>query len=82
MAMFPKRAAPYVFGFLLSGSMTFFVSGCSTFVALGVAPGFVRTWMGAWAFAWTVAFPAVLLVRPFVQRMTDRLTGTNSQMPR
>ena len=30
--------------------------------------------MGAWAFAWMVAFPAVLLVRPFVQRMTDRLT--------
>ena len=81
MAMFPKRAAPYVFAVLLTGFMTIIVAGISTFVAVGFAPRFLKLWAGAWVSAWVIAFPALLVVRPFVQRMTDRLTGTNAQVP-
>ena len=45
---------------------------------LGFAPNFFRVWAGAWLSAWAIAFPALLAVRPFVQRMTNRLTGTST----
>ncbi|CAG0995830.1 hypothetical protein BURK1_02530 [Burkholderiales bacterium] len=75
MPMFPKRAAPYVFAFLLTGFMTFIVPGIATVVAAGVPPNFLGLWMGAWFSAWVIAFPALIVVRPFVQRLTERLAG-------
>jgi hypothetical protein len=71
----PARFAPVLFGFLLSGMMSFLVSGISTLKALGAAPGFVVAWLGAWGFAWPVAFVAVLVVAPFVRRIVSVMTG-------
>ena len=70
--------AAYVFALLLTAFMTLIVSAISTVVALGFAPNFFRVWAGAWLSAWAIAFPALLAVRPFVQRMTNRLTGTST----
>ena len=75
MAKLPLRTAPYVFAFLLSGFMTFIVSGISTLVAIGPAAHFVLLWGRAWITAWVIAFPALLLVRPFVTRLVERITG-------
>ncbi len=69
----PARLAPILFGFLLSGLMSFVVSGISTFRALGLPEGFLAIWMGNWAFSWAVAFPTVLVVAPMVRRIVARI---------
>jgi len=65
----PKRYAPYLFGLLLSGSMSFIVAGIATIRALGFVDGVMFNWITAWLGAWVVAFPAVLVVAPMVRRI-------------
>lgn len=65
----PKWAAPYVIGLLLSGVMSFIVSGIATWRALGLIDGFLGTWMGAWSVAWAVAFPTLVIFRPLVTKL-------------
>jgi hypothetical protein len=74
MSMFPRQSAPYVFSFVLSGFMTLIVSGVVTVIALGPVTGIVPVWMGAWVTAWAIAFPALIVVRPLVHRLTEWLT--------
>lgn len=71
--MIPRRFEPLVFGLLLSGVMSFVVSGISTLRAVGPVPGFVQVWTGAWLTAWLLAFPVVLVAAPLVRRMVQRL---------
>jgi hypothetical protein len=71
--MVPKRFAPYVFAVLLAGCMTLIVSGITTAINVGVPADFVARWMKAWLPTWAIAFPALLVVRPFVQKLTERL---------
>jgi len=67
----PKRFEPMVFGFLLSGMMSFIVSGMSMILALGkLAP---LAWLAAWMSSWVIAFPAVLVVAPMVRRILPKL---------
>ncbi|MBT9491408.1 MAG: DUF2798 domain-containing protein [Paucibacter sp.] len=72
--MIPKKYAPFLFGFLLSGLMSALVSGISTFRLVGPAPGFGALWISAWLTAWLVAFPAVLLAAPLARKAVERLT--------
>lgn len=67
------RYAPVVFGLLLSGLMSFVVSGIATVRALGLVEGFPGLWMSAWISSWAVAFPAVLVVAPVVRRIVVRM---------
>jgi len=55
---------------LLSVFMTCIVSLISTLKGVGVAPGVLRTWLGAWAVSWVIAFPTLLLVLPLVRKAT------------
>lgn len=71
--MFPKRFGPALFGFILSGLMSFLVSGIATYRAVGLAPGFFGLWSTAWIAAWLVAFPVVLVVAPLTRRTVDAL---------
>lgn len=71
--MIPARFAPIVFGLILSGLMSFIVSGIATFRAAGADPAFLQLWMGAWLTSWVVAFPTVLVVAPFTRRLVARL---------
>lgn len=66
----PAVFEPFVFGALLSGLMSFIVSGIATWNAIGLQPNFVAQWIESWVFAWSVAFPTVLVVAPVVRRMT------------
>jgi hypothetical protein len=58
---------------LLSIVMTCVVSLISTLRSVGLAPDFMRLWLGAWALSWVVAFPLLLVVLPLVRAATDRL---------
>ncbi|PIL21949.1 hypothetical protein P775_01800 [Puniceibacterium antarcticum] len=72
--MIPPRLAPVVFGFLLSGMMSFLVSGVATLHALGLIEGFCGLWISAWLPAWGIAFPAVLVVAPVARRLVAAMT--------
>jgi hypothetical protein len=76
----PKRFAPFLFPLLLSGFMTFLITGISMTRVLGINslvndPGnFLQIWMKAYLSSWLVAYPILLLVIPFVRRVVDGLT--------
>lgn len=70
----PKRLAPILFGLLLSGMMSFIVSGLSTFRSIGLVDGFFFTWITAWLGSWVVAFPVVLFVAPMVGRIVAKVS--------
>lgn len=74
-SVIPARYAPVLFGLLLSGFMSFIVSGLSTARALGLMDGLLGAWMGNWLASWAMAFPVVLVVAPFVRRIVARLTA-------
>jgi hypothetical protein len=69
----PKRAEPIAFGLLLSGMMSFIVSGISTIIAIGATMDLPLRWLLAWMPSWAVAFPAVLVVAPFVRRILRQI---------
>jgi hypothetical protein len=71
--MIPARFAPILFGLILSGLMSFIVSGLSTYRALGFVEGFVHIWAGNWAVSWAIAFPTVLVVAPITRKIVAKL---------
>jgi hypothetical protein len=77
--MIPARFAPVLFGFILSGLMSFMVSGISTSLATGLGEGYLSTWISAWLPSWAVAFPAVLVVAPMTRRIVARLVRVGDE---
>lgn len=75
--MIPKKFEPIVFGFLLSGMMSFVVSGIATLRAVGLIEGFVPVWLSAWVPSWGVAFPTVLVVAPIARRFVAKLVSAS-----
>ena len=71
----PVRYAPLVFALLLTGCMTFIVSGVTTLINIGLPADFLWRWGRAWLPTWAIAYPVMLVLRPVVQRATDRITG-------
>lgn len=71
--MIPKKFEPVLFGFILSGLMSFVVSGISTLKITGPGTGFVGLWAGSWLTAWLFAFPIVLLAAPFARHIVRGL---------
>ncbi|MEM1100038.1 MAG: DUF2798 domain-containing protein [Pseudomonadota bacterium] len=73
--MIPARYAPIAFGFILSGLMSFIVSGLSTVRAVGFIEGVFGIWMGNWSVSWAIAFPVVLVVAPVARGLVARITA-------
>lgn len=69
----PKKLESYAFGFLLSGMMSFIVSGLSILLTLGDFRMLLSAWPQAWLSSWLVAFPAVLIVAPLVRRIIAKI---------
>ena len=44
----PRAVAPLVFQLILTGLMSWLVSGIATWRAVGLGPGFVASWSAAW----------------------------------
>ena len=66
----PARFAPIVMPFFLSILMTCIVSFISTVKGVGMVPNLVQLWLSAWALSWVIAFPTMLVVMPFVKKLT------------
>lgn len=73
------RFAPYLFGLILSGMMSFLVSGFATWRATGLTPDFMHVWLSSWVMAWAIAYPALLAFSPFVRRLVARLVRDQTQ---
>ncbi|MFI8010144.1 DUF2798 domain-containing protein [Acinetobacter sp. ABJ_C4_1] len=56
-----------LFLLILSGMMSFIVSGISTFKVVGLNHQFVSLWVSAWI----LAFPSVLICAPIAQKLVD-----------
>ncbi|MCA0425008.1 MAG: DUF2798 domain-containing protein [Proteobacteria bacterium] len=67
MRKIPARFTWLVMPAIMALMMTFVVSGISTFRILGLVPGFVREWMGAWVLSYLIAYPTLLVVLPIVK---------------
>lgn len=71
--MFPPGAAAILFGLILSGMMTLFVTCIATWRAISFGEGFIELWVGSWLTGWLVAFPMVLILAPFTRRLVAKL---------
>jgi len=58
---------------LLSGFMSFIMSGAITFINLGLIDGFIGVWLHAWIVAYAIAFPTILLVFPFARKLAMKI---------
>ncbi|MEM1429573.1 MAG: DUF2798 domain-containing protein [Pseudomonadota bacterium] len=72
--MIPARFSHVAFSLILSGVMSFIVTGVATVKALGLIDGVFAMWMENWVFGWSVAFPTVILAAPGVRALVARLT--------
>jgi uncharacterized membrane protein len=77
--MIPARYAPVLFGLILSGFMSFIVSGIATLRAAGLNGDLLGLWFGAWIFSRIVAFPTVLVVAPVARGIVARLTAAGEK---
>jgi hypothetical protein len=71
--MIPRKYAPMLFGLILSGLMSFLVSGISVVRTTGLVADTLSLWTGAWLTAWLFAFPIVLVAAPTARRMVQQL---------
>lgn len=73
--MIPARYAPLLFALLLSGMMSFIVSGIAIMRANGIDRDLPAEWVAGWLPAWCVAFPCVMVLGPVTRRIVTRLTA-------
>lgn len=71
--MIPAKFEQRVFQLILTGFMTFFVSGAVTFLNLGLSGFEFNLWMKAWAPTWPVAFCAIIFAAPIASRLAKRI---------
>ena len=60
-----------LFALLLSGLMSFIVSGVALMRNLGAIPQ-LAAWVHAWLSSWLVAFPSVIVIAPLVRKVVAR----------
>jgi hypothetical protein len=62
-----------VFAFFMALLMSCLMSLVITVHNIGLVPDILWIWLDAWAFAFLVAFPAVMLVAPLVRKIVVKL---------
>ena len=71
----PSRFAPILFGALLSAIMVGLVSAFVIAITQGIQSGFATQWLRSCLTTWSVAFPTVTVVAPWVRRVVGRVTA-------
>ncbi|MCU4674558.1 DUF2798 domain-containing protein [Catenovulum sp. 2E275] len=71
--MINKQHQVKVFAFVMALTMSCIMSFVITLFNLGWINGVLLIWLKAWAFAFCVAFPTILLVTPFVRKIVGFL---------
>lgn len=58
-----------LFPLILFATMSFIISGITTFKAVGPVQNFFSLWISAWGIAWIFAFPSMLICTPVAQKL-------------
>ena len=69
MKRLPARYLPVALPLVLSGIMSFLVTGVATLKGFGFVQGFTKLWFGAWAVSWPVAFPTAVFALPIARKI-------------
>jgi len=56
---------------IVSATMSFIISGITTFKAVGPVQNFFSLWISAWGVAWIFAFLSILICTPIAQKLVD-----------
>ncbi|HEY0721356.1 MAG TPA: DUF2798 domain-containing protein [Gammaproteobacteria bacterium] len=75
MSIIKPHHAPILLAFFTSLFMSCLMSMVITFINLGPAPDFLPRWMHAFALAFSVAFPAIMLVLPVAKKLVTWLVN-------
>ena len=73
--MISSKYLPQVQSFILAVAMTFIMSGAITFINLGWVETFLDIWLHAWAVAFAIAFPTLLLIVPQARRLAMKIAS-------
>ncbi|MGI9353444.1 MAG: DUF2798 domain-containing protein [Rhizobiaceae bacterium] len=74
--MLPKKYETVVFQFLISGVMSFLVSGTATLRLTGFDGFTITAWISAWLPAWAVAYPTIVILTPAIRKVAEILVKT------
>lgn len=64
-----KIAFAFLMGIVTTGIISFMLIS----INIGYIPSFFKIWFSAWATAYAVVIPAILIIGPLVQRLVDKL---------
>ncbi len=67
--MIDRKYQHIVFGFFMALLMSCFMSLVISIFNVGFVDNILYVWLRAWAFAFTVAFPTVIVVTPAVRKL-------------
>ncbi|MFT7861083.1 MAG: DUF2798 domain-containing protein [Sulfurimonas sp.] len=73
--MISEKYLHYVQTLLLSGFMSFIMSGAISFINLGLVEHFFMIWIHAWLVAYAIAFPTILVVFPFARKLAMKIAS-------
>jgi Protein of unknown function (DUF2798) len=71
---FPKKYFNLIYSLLMSVIMGLMMAAVLTAILTGISGDFVMRWLKAFIQVWPVAFPILLLLAPFVKKLTTDLT--------
>lgn len=71
--MLHPRFRTVVFAFFMALFMSGFMSLVISIFNVGLIDNITIIWLKAWAFAFCVAFPTVIVVAPLVHKLTNKL---------
>ena len=67
--MVPRKYQKLVFAFFMSLLMSCIMSFVISVFNVGLVSDIVLVWLKAWAFAFAVAFPTIVMVAPLVHKL-------------
>ncbi len=60
---------------ILSGFMSFIMSGVISLINLGLVDNFIEVWFHAWIVSYAIAFPSILLVFPTARKLAMKIAS-------
>jgi hypothetical protein len=74
---FPRRHSHFVYG-VIQSDLTCAVAGAITSLPFLHEGSFLNHWIASWLISWVTMLPIVLLAAPFIRKIADMLTGSES----
>ncbi|MFA5632325.1 MAG: DUF2798 domain-containing protein [Porticoccaceae bacterium] len=69
--MIDRKYQRFVFAFFMSLLMSCAMSLVISIFNVGLVHNIISIWLKAWAFAFVVAFPSIIMVAPVVQKLVE-----------